>query len=337
MDTTSGVEMASDSPGLVLALDIGGTWTRVAIVRGTEFLLYRREPTPSTPEEFEKHLQRLISIAEGSGFWNRLEAISVATIGPLDARRGVIEGAPNLGGLYFDLASLLHSYGKEVYIVNDAVASVWAEKVFGSAREARNASYITISTGIGGGFIVDDTLLMGKKGNAHEIGHIVVDAERRMPCGCGGRGHWEAYGGGGRIPFFAKYLVERGIIEASDSPLLDEILRGELTAKRLYGFASRGDPLAMRIVEEINKYHVAGFETVINVYDPEVIIVGGAIALNNWDLLVLPVEKQITKGSGLVTEKPVFRKASFGENEALVGAAAIAYKPPETLLSLKSY
>ncbi len=318
----------------VIVFDIGASRLRAGVAIGPRLDMRVEYPTPRTAEGILSIIDRILSTFRDKGYWEDVVAISVATIGPLDMKTGEVVAAPNLGGIRIDLGRALSGYGKRVYIVNDCVAAVWGEYVFGLRHRYENIVYVTISTGIGGGVIVDGNLLLGKKGNAHEIGHIVVDSERKMRCGCGGWGHWEAYGGGANIPRFTRFLLEtkyRGTKESS--PLYSLVKTGRLTARELYTLAAGGDELASLIVDEINHYHVAGFESVVNVYDPEVVVVGGSIALNNWRLVVEPVAEKIKEG--IVTTVPHIIPANFGDDEVLIGAAAIAYETPSSVLRIR--
>jgi len=324
--------------GYIVAVDIGATKMRVALMRKEAVLAKREVKTPADVKIFAKVLKQLISYIRSSSSWDKVLMISIATIGPLDLERGVITNTPNLGGLTIDLPSLLTEFNKPFIIVNDCVAAIWGEKLWGKARHYSNAIYVTISTGIGGGIITDNNLLLGKSGNAHEIGHIVVDAERKLQCGCGGWGHWEAYGGGGNIPRFVKYIVDNKLVKGIENSIIARMVeREELDAKKLYGLAKTGNKYALAVIKEVNKYHVAGFESIINMYDPEIIIVGGSIAFNNYELIVEPIRRSINNRKGLITSPPIIELASFGEDEVLVGASALAYSPPRYLLERLKY
>jgi glucokinase len=187
---------------------------------------------------------------------------------------------------------------------------------------------------------VNDLLLLGKMGNAHEIGHMVVDISGKMDCGCGGKGHWEAYASGANIPKFVyKILEEWSLTEIEKNSLIyKQYLNRMLTAETIYREAEKGDKLALKIVNEINKYNIAGFENVINVYDPEIITVGGAIALKNKRELVLdPIIRGVNESKGVVTQKPIIELTPLGEDIVLLGAIALALSPPKNLVSMLKY
>ena len=314
----------------VLAVDLGATNIRVALgTRDGKILSKVKEKTVRHGDEhaianqivkiINKHFFHAIRYSLGLG---------IGSIGPLDLEKGKIVNPANLPFKTVKLKEPLEEkLGLEVKILNDAVAAVWGEKVYGLGRNVRNLVYVTLSTGIGAGVIVDDHLLIGKDGNAHEVGHIVVDFNGTMRCGCGKLGHWEAYASGRNIPKYVAHLVRTKFSQLlSTSSLKKYFDEGMLTAEILFREAKSNDPLALRIVEEIGKINAAGFASIINAYDPELITIGGAIALNNSELVL----KYLTKYLDLyvLNRKPEIKITPLGEDIVLYGALALIVKPP---------
>jgi glucokinase len=181
---------------------------------------------------------------------------------------------------------------------------------------------VTLSTGLGGGAIVDDHLLLGKDGNAVELGHFTLEPDSNILCGCGSPGHWEAFCGGNNIPNFARIRIKNVNLKGS---LLNALIRGNpinLTAKILFDAASQGDTIALDIVEEIGKLNTIGFSNIVNAFDPEIITVGGSITLNNPDLVLSPIKQNISRY--LINREPEIILTPLGENVVLNGALAIA-------------
>jgi glucokinase len=326
-----------------VGVDIGGTWIRLALASASGSI--SKKVIFPTPREGDRYtIAMLIANTVKKEFKEYLEnikAIGVGTAGPLDLAEGVVIGAPNIPIRVFELGKpLVDELKKPVIVANDCVTAVWGEKFFGLGKGRSNVVYITLSTGIGGGVIVNDLLLLGKMGNAHEIGHMVVDISGKMDCGCGGKGHWEAYASGANIPKFVyKILEEWSLTEIEKNSLIyKQYLNRMLTAETIYREAEKGDKLALKIVDEINKYNIAGFENVINVYDPEIITVGGAIALKNKRELVLdPIIRGVNESKGVVTQKPIIELTPLGEDIVLLGAIALALSPPKNLVSMLKY
>ncbi len=318
---------------LYIAVDIGATYTRIALGNREGILDKKVIRTPSTGESIvvAKRIYEEI-MSSYREYIDRIEAVGIGTIGPIDIRRGVVVNTPNLPIRTFPLREpLMNWLGKPVYVMNDAVTAVYGEKMYGLGKNYHNILYVTMSTGIGGGVIVDDHLLIGKMGNAHEIGHIVVDYEGRVPCGCGGRGHWEAYAGGANIPVMARILAsEKPVIESEAYRLA---VRGELDPPTLFKLYRSGDLFAKKIVSKIIEASIAGLATAINLYDPEIVTIGGSVFLNNKDILLEPLRNGVKKH--LVTEPPRIEATPLGGDIVLYGALALAINPPEELLKIQ--
>jgi glucokinase len=259
-------------------------------------------------------------------------AIGVASIGPLDIKEGRVISPANLPLKSFDLLKpLIKALKKPVLVANDAVAAVWGEAHYGDGRGYNNVVYITLSTGVGCGAIVDGNLLVGKMGNAHEAGHIVVDFNSDLRCGCGGRGHWEVYAGGANLPKVAKYLVEKYDVR---SVLADLVKHGrEIDAKIIFDYYRRGDLLAERIVDLYIKATAAGLASIINTYDPEILIMGGSVFLNNIDVLFEPIIS-LTR-ENVITTMPIIKPTRLSDDVGLYGALALVVYPPQSLLKIQ--
>jgi glucokinase len=183
---------------------------------------------------------------------------------------------------------------------------------------------VTLSTGLGGGAIVDGHILVGKDGNAVEIGHLTIDSNSELVCGCGCRGHWEAYCSGRNIPKFARLLMSDK--RSEDIPLI-KFTEGDvddITTKALFAAASMGDPFALWLVEKIGEVNAIGFANLINAFDPELITVGGSIALSNPVLILKPIEKNIDRH--IINRRPEIMITPLGEDVVLQGALALAQK-----------
>ncbi|MCE4607026.1 MAG: ROK family protein [Desulfurococcales archaeon] len=257
----------------VLLVDIGATNTRLAI--GWE----EGKPVLSgliqvrTPSSGEALVDLIVEYAgERKGF----SIVSIASIGPLDLGKGWILETPNKEiGPYPIVEALQGKLGVPVFLLNDCQAAVWGEYVYGRYRGTRNMVYITLSSGVGAGAIVDGRLLMGRKGNAHEVGHFVVDYKSEAKCGCGGHGHWEAYVGGKNIPRNVKELIE-GYSGARTS-FYHRLVEGSFTVEELFHQSFIGDPAAKYVVDRIVRVTAAGLSSVIAAYDPEIIVLGGTV------------------------------------------------------------
>ncbi len=307
----------------MIAVDLGATNLRVALFHGERMIASRRVATPreGSPGVVAETIVRLAkSILRGE----RPDAVGIASIGPLDVERGWVVNTPNNPLRSFPLKEPIEEgLGASVYLYNDCVAAVWGEKVLGRGSNYRDLGYITISTGIGGGFIVDGRLILGRRGNAHEVGHMVIDYTSQVKCGCGGRGHWEALASGSGLPRLAR--LEASLWRGNFTTALELAREGRLDSKKIYSLARAGDPFALHLVDKANRIHAAGLASVAAVYDPEAVFLGGSVFLYNSDLMLPGIEAYLRE---YAIWAPSLHVATFGQDAVLYGAAAVALKPP---------
>lgn len=286
--------------GFAIGIDIGGTYLRAGLVTQEGNIISKiKEKVPRY-----SLVERITKIVEGFDA-EKARAIGIGVAGPIE---GEVINPPNLP---FEKLNLLRPLrerlGPRVYLVNDCVAGLIAESKLGLGRGKNNVIYLAIGTGIGAGVMVDGHILSGKDGNAHEVGHIVVDYEGRLRCGCGGIGHWEAYCSGLGIVKLAMYMANK--------------LNGPLGMKPedIFRLARGRDEAALCVLKECHKVNTAGLATLMHVYDPELIIIGGGIALNNWDLFIEPSLKDIKKFT--IFDPPAITPSKLGEYSAVLGSA----------------
>ena len=268
----------------VVAVDLGATTTRVALFgTGGTILAWNSSPTPSSgdsPDVIIRNLAGLIGNLLSAAPGSSPAGIGISAAGPIDHRRGSIVRPPNLPFEEIPLADPLgEEFGLPVRLVNDCHAGVLGEVVFGAGAGCPDLVYITLSTGIGGGVVSNGRLVLGRDGNAAEIGHFHVDSCWNLPCGCGGTGHWEGYSSGRFIPrFFSAWCRSEG----KDPGGIDAS-----SAAGIFGAAGKGDRVALGFMEALGKINGRAVSDVIVAYDPSCIILDGSVVLRNEDL-VLP-------------------------------------------------
>ncbi|MEM4288697.1 MAG: ROK family protein [Nitrososphaerota archaeon] len=312
--------------GLILAADVGATNMRAGLFnREGRLLRFKsgRTPQTDTSKSVPRALLELAKEVAGQD-WSKISSCGVASIGPLDSQRGVILKAPNIAEKGREIPLL--SYLKEelrvdYYFLNDCNAAAYGEWWSRKAEGVRNLIYITISSGIGGGVVDNSHLILGKKGNGAEIGHIVIDSTGYMDCGCGGLGHWEAYCSGANIPRLAGRLLRDGRIRRGTS-LEERYAEGRLDAKSCFELYYAGDPAAREFFELLKDYYAAGFAGVVNAFDTEVLVVGGATFFGNEAFFNNEVFPRIDKY--LLLDKPRIAKPAHEELAPLYGAALCA-------------
>jgi glucokinase len=249
-----------------------------------------------------------------------VQAVGIASIGPLDLAAGVVEHPSNLPDT-IDRIPLTGPVSKlvdsdRVHLHNDANAGVIGERFY-SDRTPDDMVYLTISSGIGTGVCVDGRILSGWDGNAGEFGHVTLDADRVMQCGCGRGGHWEAYCSGENIPRYAAHLHGEAPVEttlALDDP--------ELDAADVFDAADAGDEFAVSVLERVADWNIQGVAALAHAYAPLVIFVGGAVALHHPEWIVDPISERLAEQ--VFVNVPDVQLTTLGEDVVIRGALASA-------------
>ena len=318
---------------IAVGVDLGGTNVRVALGDENGRILAKiSERTEKTrgPEGISEQIARIIRyLEEKEARKGEIIGIGIGSAGPLDLRRGGLMRPTNIPYDFVPLIEPLEdTFHLPTYLLNDCSAAVMGERFFGAGKKHENLAYITLSTGIGGGIYVDGHLLIGKDGNATEIGHFTIDFEGRLICGCGRRGHWEAYCSGNGIPNYVRLLLSQRRREEIEDSLLMRTVKGDLnllTAKNLYDCAKAGDPLSLELAEKIGVLNSIGFACVIDAYDPSLITVGGSIALRNESLVIDPIRRNV--GEHARNRVAEIMITPLGEDVVLYGALAMVFHP----------
>jgi glucokinase len=215
-------------------------------------------------------------------------AAGVGAVGPLDHDAGAVVDPTNLPAgvgripLIGPLRTLLST--DRTHFHNDATAGAIGERFFRDGGD--DLVYLTLSTGVGAGAVVDGHVLSGWDGNAAEVGHVILDpADDARTCGCGGAGHWEAYCGGANVAGYARDLHDGEATALDlDDPTLD--------AAAVFD-AAAGDEFAARVIDRIGRWNALGVATVVHAYAPRVVAVGGGIARNNPDRILGPIRTRL--------------------------------------------
>ena len=284
----------------VVGIDIGGTNLVVGCVAedGSRLHALAEEPTCAEAGATDV-LDRLVALAARTIARTRAElpgveiaGVGVGAPGPLDTRSGVVLLTPNLGWVNLPLRRIIHDrLALPAALDNDANCAVLGEWWVGAARGSRTAIGITIGTGIGGGLILDGGLFHGASDVAGEIGHTTIDTDGRR-CKCGNYGCLEAYASGPNIA-----LRAREAIEAGAESRLPEYVGGDLariSAQTVYQAAKEGDVLALEVVNDTAKFLGVGLANLVNVFNPEVVVVCGGVTLAGEHLFT-PLRREVAR------------------------------------------
>jgi glucokinase len=302
-----------------IALDIGGTQTRLSI-----FPAHTDVPILTTriatQKEGELPLNRLLDLI--ASVWEQHQpilAIGAAVASPIDPYRGIVIAPPNIPG-WVNLPLQNHiqrRFPVPVALGNDANLAALAEWKFGSGKGHRNMIYITVSTGIGGGVILDNKLLIGERGLAGELGHITVLTDGPM-CGCGQRGHLEAVCSGLSIVRWFEEELQKGKTSAlkADHPL---------TAKEIGAAAALGDELAVAAFHRAGTFLGRAFADYLHIFNVTAFIVGGGVSRVGpllFDPLIATMRASVMSPHYL--DNLTVTTAALGDEVGLMGALALA-------------
>ncbi len=283
---------------MLAGIDLGGTQVRVALARSDGQLLgsfKTKTPLLGTPARMVEWAATEIERNRGR---QKVTTITIAAPGPIDIAQGVLVNPPNLPGWRnVPLADLLHkATGARVHVANDADMAGLGEFHRGGGRGTRNMVYITWSTGIGGGLIIDGRLHRGAHGTAGEIGHMIIDPQGPLD-NCGQRGCLEAMAGG------ASLARETGH-----------------PAAELFRAAASGNRHARMVVERAARYMGLALISLTNALDPELFVMGGGVT-RSW-ALVQPTMIETLRSSPFIkpARRPRLLRAQLGDRAGQVGA-----------------
>lgn len=314
--------MSVTTADLVGGIDLGATNLRVAVADDEGAILGRadRETPDADGDAVTAAVTSALSrAADAAGVQpTALGAVGVASVGPLDSTTGVVLDPPNiLGADRIALRDALEAVtGSEVVVSNDAIAALRAERAAGAPP---NTVYLTLSTGIGAGACVDGHVLRGTRGNAAEMGHIVVDPGGALDCNCGATGHWEAYCSGTALPEHAAHV-------ARTTPVSTDLSLETLTTPGLVEMAET-DELAARTLTRVARFNAFGLAALVHAFAPSAIRVGGTLATEAGEYVLEPAVDQLPEY--LAVETPSVRVTAL-DDPALRGAILSATEVAQT-------
>ncbi len=307
-----------------IGVDLGGTKIATALVDGEGRVLARTSCLTEAQDGVQKVLERMYGtvddvLTEAGIDVGQLAGIGIGSPGPLDSKTGVVLNAPNLGWRNVPLGELFRQrFQVPIQVGNDANLAGLGEKWLGAGKGVSDLLYLTVSTGIGGGIIIDGKIHTGAHDIAGEVGHIIVKRDGPL-CGCGRRGCLEAMASGTAIAREAKAGLKRG-----ESSLLAKLAgAGEPTAKHVGEAARSGDPFSTKLLRESFTYLGLGIVSLLNVLDPEMVVIGGGVS-NLDDLLFDPVREIVKEnfGASPLADVPIV-KAELGADVGVLGAAML--------------
>jgi glucokinase len=309
----------------VVGVDIGGTKYITAVVDGSGKMKSRRYRYTLSHEGPKKVIRRLVATIEETietaGMdRGKLGGIGLAVAGLIDTGRGLVTEAPNLPRWKnVPLRDILAGeFNLPVFILNDANAAVLGESKLGAGVGLDNVIFLTISTGIGGGIVLNGELYNGTDGGAGEIGHMIIQ-EAGPACPCGRHGCLESLASGTAIARMARERLagwEKSVLTDMVSGAIDEV-----TASDVARGARQGDPLCLDVVDVAARYLGVGLGNIVNIFNPQMIVIGGGVS-GMGEMFLKPARKAMKEHAFKLPARTVrVVRARLGVNSGLLGAA----------------
>ena len=266
---------------LYIGIDVGGTTAKAGVVDESGNILCKSSCPTGIERGHEAVIhdmaQLALSVLGGSGHaLNEICSVGIGIPGIQDPRTGRVPFCTNLGWHDVPLVELMQKeIDKPVYVTNDATAAGLAESIAGVSAGTKNSVFVTLGTGVGGGVVLDGKVFVGPHGVATEIGHMITVAGGEL-CTCGNRGCWERYAS-------ASALIREGRRLAMSQPngALASAVDGDLAkieARTVIDLAKQGDPHCSEIFDNYIHHLCVGLVNLINLYDPEIIVLGGGVS-----------------------------------------------------------
>ncbi len=303
----------------IVAVDIGGTQLRAAAYKSDQFQPINHKRVPTKANE-PNTLGRLINLIEDIWPQNeQVDAIGVSIPGPVDPHTGIIMFTPNIKEWHeFPFTEkITEHFGIPCHVDNDANLACLGEWKFGAGRGHRNVLYFTVSTGVGGGVIINDRLLQGHHGLAAELGHSTIQVDGPL-CGCGKRGHLESFSSGTGIERFVAEQLKAG---------RESVLNPEKknSAYMISEAAKQGDALSIEAYSTAGKYLGIGVANFLHTFNPSIVIFGGGVSQSGpllFDSFHVSLKESVIHPRYL--EGLVIARVELGDDSGLLGARALA-------------
>ena len=326
-------------PNYAIGIDLGGTKILTGIVnKGSGEVLHsikqktgKEKDAESIIEKLKFSIKELLNISHFDAA--QIDSIGIGAPGQVDREKGILISAPNLNCANLNIKAILErEFYIPTYLGNDVGIATLGEMKFGAGVGFNNFVCIFVGTGIGSGIAEDGKIRYGATGTAGEIGHIIVDAGGR-PCGCGGNGCLEAYAS--RTAIEARRV---GALAIGRPSIITEYMRDgkAISSKMIRKALENKDELITQVLFEASDYLSNGIATVINFYNPELIVLGGGLIDAVDEFYERTITKAKTKALPIPAGKIKFKKAQLGDFSGVIGACFLEELSKNLKLSQKS-
>lgn len=311
-----------------LGIDLGGTNIAVGIVDENNQIIARassKTKLENADQVADAMAETVYAALKNAGLTlNDVPWVGLGSPGTINKATGIIEFANNLPFKNTPMVKMLSGRleGKKIYMENDANAAAYGEYMAGALKGADNAVAITLGTGVGGGIIINHKIYSGSNFAGAELGHTVIVVDGR-PCTCGRLGCWETYASATGLIKTTKEHMEKA---PKDSPLWT-LVEGDInkvSGRTAFDAMRQGDPVGKEIVDEYIKYLSVGIIDMINIFQPDILCIGGGIS-NERETLMAPVRKYVEEEQYAMnsSKKTVVCRAELGNDAGIIGAALL--------------
>jgi glucokinase len=313
---------------MYLGIDLGGTNIAVGVLDEDAQIVVKtncKTKVPCTPEELCDSMAATAQEALNKAgiTYEDIAWVGVGVPGTIDHETGVVRFSSNLQMKNVDLKTPMEKRtGRKVLIENDANAAAYGEYKAGALRGVRNAVTITLGTGIGSGIILDGKIYSGSNFEGGELGHTVIAFDGR-PCSCGRKGCWETYASATGLTVSTR----EAMLKAVGKSVLWQMAEGKpenVNSRMAFDAMRMGDAVAKAVVDQYIAYLACGLTNCINIFQPDIICIGGGIS-NEGEYLLEPLREAVEKevNSMNAEKKTVICRASLGNDAGIIGAALL--------------
>ncbi len=318
-----------------IGIDLGGTNIAAGIVND-QFEIIAKASVPTgaqrSAEEITKDMVGLCYIiCDQAGIDPAdIASVGIASPGIANHDEGVIEYCSSIPSFVkFGICDAVKAGFpvKEVFVENDANAAAWGEVIAGSAKGARSSIMITLGTGVGGGIIIDGKVISGFNYAGAELGHIVIDVDG-VPCGCGRKGCWEAYSSATALIRMTTEKLDACAAEGRKTVMTDLVAEaGKVSGRTAFDAMRAGDAAGEEVVRRYVYYLAQGLTNIINIFQPEVLSIGGGISGEGDYLLdlIVPLVRAEVYGHGIVKNTDICI-ATLRNDAGIIGGAVLGLK-----------
>lgn len=311
--------------GQRIGIDVGGTNVKIALVSDEGKIIYSNSIPTRAEMGYEYTINSMKDAIKELLKETKLEAKDIEGMGfgfpgQIDCQKGIVRLAPNIPGwVNVPIADIMEKeFVIPTRVDNDVRTAALGELNYGAGVGCQNLVCITVGTGIGSGLVINGKLVRGASNAAGELGHIKLNMEGGPLCGCGDRGCLEAYASGPSIVAMAEEYIKGG-----KSTRYRELANPDITPYIVSVAAQEGDPVAKQIFRIMGEYIGMGLTSVVNLLNPEKIIIGGGVA-EAGDILLEPIRQTIQKRAMTIQKGAVeIVPAQLGNNAGVIGASLL--------------